>query len=347
MLHVLRSSMEPPVAGSALPPAWATAAPLASLPLLLLPPAAAKEVQRLHEEVLGAEAVACLDGLLSQQAGGGGGEAQQALLAAAAADVASSGLYDMAYDLGTLLSTPHSAPAGLIIERTVEAQPVLSDEDSRVMGGLLRLLAVRGMDACVGELLRAVEAGGGECPPELVPYDGGGEPGHGGAAAGAATEPAADTSVQRRLTSPAWWLRALFRGFQPPALEAAYQDFKAAQLVGLDRVTLLLSPYLQARVTAFGLVPMMLLSRHDAQGSWLPGLLFAAGLTTVSMTISASTDLRMRLRFLRGQRRDASDETHCWGAGGEPPGEEGFSSSVSSAASAAKSGGADVEVESF
>ncbi|KXZ51303.1 hypothetical protein GPECTOR_13g790 [Gonium pectorale] len=275
-------------------------APLASLPLMVLPPVAAQETRRLHEEVLGAEAVACLDGLLSQHTGEG--QDRQALLAAAAADVVTSGLHDVAYDLGSLLSMHShgtSAPAGT--EEHTEDMPVT---DPRVFDGLLRLLASHGMDACLGEAQRALEAACGGVRPaaglEAAVSGGGSADGFAGAtdvtSAVGSTEATFDrqcpvagrrvlflantaardsgalgqdgpdsgyqaaTSLMGRYGSapfslepagqprpgPAWWLRAMLRGFQPPALEAAYQVFKAAQLVGLDRTSFVLNAGMRA-----------------------------------------------------------------------------------------------------
>ncbi|KXZ51304.1 hypothetical protein GPECTOR_13g791 [Gonium pectorale] len=296
-----------------LPEASAATAPLASLPLLVLPSAAAQEVRRLHEEVLGAEAVACLDGLLSRQAGGGGQERQALLLAAAGTDMITSGLHDVAYDMGCLLSMPPysmNMPAGA--EAATKGYPTAPPQqprvDLRLFDGLLRLLASCHMAACLEEALRARGACGGECPLELVTYafgggadydstateagggvlppnleaevfDGGTRVGSTGASASSSPKAssAGEGSCQKRMSTrkdvaaeiydtssgpggsqtaaslpgsdplaslpppgPAWWLRALLRGFQPPALEAAYQAFKAAQLVYFDFMALLL-----------------------------------------------------------------------------------------------------------
>ncbi|KXZ51297.1 hypothetical protein GPECTOR_13g784 [Gonium pectorale] len=241
MIHVLPPPLEPHAAEASAPISraaeqqqqqqqqWLAAAPLASLPLLVLPPTAAQEIRRLFEEVLGAEAVACLDGLLSRQAGGG--QDQQCPLADAAAIVESSGMYDVVYDMGSLLSMPYSDRAASGAEAHAEGgslppQPV---EEPRVFDGLMRLFASRGMEACLREALRILEAGGGVRPAELS----------GASAGGGGT-------LGRPPRGPAWWLRALLWGFQSPAQEAAYQDFKAAQLVGLDRMAFLLEAGLRA-----------------------------------------------------------------------------------------------------
>ncbi|KXZ51299.1 hypothetical protein GPECTOR_13g786 [Gonium pectorale] len=441
MLHILPPPVEPPFSEAApevaQPPAsahaaaapqqqWqegsATTAPLASLTLLVLPPSAAQEVRRLHGEVLGAEAVACLDWHLAQQAGGGGGQERQALiLAGATADVMTSGLHDVAYDMGCLLNTLCCIDALVEPEERTEDMPVT---DPRVFDGLLRLLASHGMDACLAEAQRALEAAGGGVRPAAgleAAVSGGGSAVGAEAFAGAPDQTSAvmasvgsteapfegqypvagrrvlflantaardsgalgqdgpdsgyqaATSLMGRYGSapfslepagqprpgPTWWLRALLRGFQPPALEAAYQDFKADQLVGLDRTSFVLnagmraasmyrtyaaqpdaplSPYLQVRVTLVCLAYALLLSRHCAQGRWPPALLFTAFFAAATMAISAATDLRMRRRFLR-QRRDV------WNVGRSLAVERGGDGGAGASGGDAASGGGDGNVK--
>ncbi|KXZ52726.1 hypothetical protein GPECTOR_8g12 [Gonium pectorale] len=86
-----------------------------------------------------------------------------------------------------------------------------------------------------------------------------------------------------------------------------------------------LSPYLQARVAATGLLPLFLLARHYALGRWRPAALFATAYALSTLATSVLTDVLMRRRFMR-ERADATAAdpaaataaTAAGGSGGAP-----------------------------
>ncbi|PNH10106.1 hypothetical protein TSOC_003224, partial [Tetrabaena socialis] len=217
--------------------------PFASLPLLVLPPAAAAEVRQLYGDPLGAMMQDALDVLLGAAAAvaadGGAcvrllaGGVDSAAAASSAAAIAASGLTGLVYDMGYLLQLPY----GIV---GVAAPP---PDD------LFSFLASRGMTACLRAGLQALRSAGQQHqqPPLLPP-----------------NQPA----------GPLWWLRVLLQGFSPPTLERSYQAFKAAQCRSLDRLALVLVvmlrllalvPILRAVLAGTAAVP----APHGLGAGWL------------------------------------------------------------------------------
>ncbi|PNH04794.1 hypothetical protein TSOC_008977 [Tetrabaena socialis] len=140
---------------SAVSPRAMAGQPVASLPLLVLAPAAAAEVRQLYGDPLGGGLHDALDGLLraaaAAAAGGGacvrllaGGGEGAAAAASAAAAIAASGLTGIVYDMGDLLQLPYD------IARVTPPPP----------DDLLSFLASRGMAACLRAGLHALRSAG-------------------------------------------------------------------------------------------------------------------------------------------------------------------------------------------
>ncbi len=133
-------------------------APLCFLPLLVLPAAAAREVAQLHAYAVAREMG--WEGEGPVQAGRGGGAADSdyttrvakellggAGAAAAVAALHGNGMYSLSYDFGALLGLPYNTARG-------------SAPDPWVFSGVLRLLAERGMGACLRMGLGAMQRAG-------------------------------------------------------------------------------------------------------------------------------------------------------------------------------------------
>ncbi|PNH06510.1 hypothetical protein TSOC_007150, partial [Tetrabaena socialis] len=176
------------------------AAPLAVLPLLVLPGDAALEIRQLLGRVMGEELAASLDeSLVAEEDGvsgrllqpaigllaGGGGRGAEAHAAAAAAVAAvgaieAVGLSGLLYDIGDLLQLPYEfplaaappAPAAADEDRGGAAAAAAAagawdrpqPSDPRVRSGrhLLRFLGQQRMDACLREGLHALRRAGVE-----------------------------------------------------------------------------------------------------------------------------------------------------------------------------------------
>ncbi|KXZ53088.1 hypothetical protein GPECTOR_8g8 [Gonium pectorale] len=245
------------------------AAPLAVLPLLLLPAEAATELRQLHEEIVGPDAAAVLNGMLAATAapvataaeppheehvaavsGGAAAAAvsrdgrQREVLSDAVTAIADSGLQDLAFDFGSLVE---------------DASPLMPPPprggDSEVLGD--------GAAAGAADI-RADAGHKAEAEAEAMAGPYGGE-GDGDEGAGSGSDRAPDRTAELQPPSPpppspppsharmpwppACCLWASLRGFEPPSLEASYQAFKAAQCAGLDLTGLLLVSGVRAAAT--------------------------------------------------------------------------------------------------
>ncbi|PNH10101.1 hypothetical protein TSOC_003223, partial [Tetrabaena socialis] len=189
LLHLL-----PPPAGAGGAPAEGpdvlTGQPFATLPLLVLPSAAAEEVLQLYGDPLGGGWVRdTLDGLLgtatTAAADGGAccellaGGGMDAAAASAAADIAVSGLTSLSYDLGDLMQLPYGG-AGMA---AAPPDPVVVLDRH-----LLSFLASHGMAACLRVGLQALRCVGVQLAEKeeaalLAEAEAGGGPVEGGAEA--------------------------------------------------------------------------------------------------------------------------------------------------------------------
>ncbi|PNH07286.1 hypothetical protein TSOC_006272, partial [Tetrabaena socialis] len=150
----------------------ADAAPLAALPLLALPAAAAAEVRQLYGEVLGQEVYGSLQQLLLEENTAGGGPDGWRLAASASAAAASasaairqSGLASLSHDIGALLQLPASAAVEAFERGAGDGDGGGAQEEQLPFeawssADLLRFLASQRMGACLREGLRALRRAG-------------------------------------------------------------------------------------------------------------------------------------------------------------------------------------------
>ncbi|PNH00776.1 hypothetical protein TSOC_013381, partial [Tetrabaena socialis] len=151
----LRPAEPRPGGGTGWSPRMMAGQPLVSLPLLVLPHAAAAEVRQLYGNPLGGGLQDALDGLLRAAAAAAADRGACARLLAganegaaaapsAAAAIAASGLTGMVYDMGDLLQLPY------YISRVTPPPP----------DDLLSFLASHGMPACLRAGLQALRCAG-------------------------------------------------------------------------------------------------------------------------------------------------------------------------------------------